>query len=295
MCSLSAQIYKGGVGDGYAENRYLGVLTGQTVQPIYQGGSGDGYACSFREGLLQGPNISTLFQGGVGNGYAEDRLLESLSGISVAGMFKGGNDDGYDQFWVRGSLLLTPVFPVELLSFEAFAVDESVQLQWATASELNHAYFTIERSINAQDFEYVKEVPGVGNSQQVRRYEALDEQPYSGTSFYRLKSVDIDGGYEYSQTVEVNIQTTSESELILYPNPNPGNVLFVKWQSKTIHNQIEIVITDLQGRQIYFRQLKNPSARLETEIPLNQSFNKGTYILTISHAFHQQSQLFTIH
>lgn len=292
---VSAQIYQGGIGDGYSDKRYLGNLRGKTLQGIFLGGGGDGYASTYRKGLLSGIEISTLYSGGPGDGFSEERASENLQGISIAGMFKGGSGDGYDAYWVRGSLRQSLVFPIELLSFEATIQDETVLLQWATATELNHAHFTIERSVNARDFEYVKEVAGSGNSHQVQRYEALDEQPYGGTSFYRLKSVDVDGGYEYSQTIQVNFQTQAPNELILYPNPNSGDILSLRWQRETSHGQVSIHIKDLQGREIYSKQLNNSASLIEAKIPLGNAFKKGVYVLTIKSASLQQSKLFIIH
>lgn len=292
---LTAQIYTGGTGDGHSEDRYLGNLTGENLQGVFQGGMGNGYACKYMQGDLQGTNISTLFQGGIGSGYGEDRLLQNLSGVSLAGMFQGGSDEGFDQYWVRGSLLQAMVFPVELLSFEAIVIDESVRLQWATASEINHDFFSIERSVNARDFEEIQEISGTGNSQETRNYETWDHDPYTGTSFYRLKSVDVDGAYQYSRIVEVHISALASNELILYPNPNVGETLSVRWQRGSTERQIEISITDLQGRNLYAQRFHNPSTQLETSIPLGESFNTGAYLLTIKSPSQQQSKLFIIH
>lgn len=292
---LSAQIYYGGNGDGHSGKRYLGNLQGESFQAIYIGGIGDGYSSGYSKGPLQGLAISSIFQGGAGDGFTEDRALQNLVGISLSGMFKGGSGDGYVQFWVRGSLQQSIVFPIELLSFEALPIGETVRLSWATAEELNNAAFTIERSLNARDFEPVLDIPGAGTSQTRISYEAFDEKPYSGTSYYRLKSTDFDGAYEYSRTVEVHMETDALSELILYPNPNAGDALSLRWIRKLPVHQVEMSIHTLQGRKIFSTRADASRPIFEAKIPLGESFEKGVYLLTIKGGAYQESKLFIIH
>ena len=121
------------------------------------------------------------------------------------------------------SLNSTTPLPIELLNFNAHLnSDNNVQLNWQTASEINNDYFTIERSINAVDWEFVKTIEGAGNSTTLLTYSTTDDKPQLGITYYRLKQNDFDGQFEYSQTVAVSFASNQYSELLVYPNPTNG-------------------------------------------------------------------------
>lgn len=94
--------------------------------------------------------------------------------------------------------------PIELISFEAkLNTNNQVDIFWATASEQNNDFFTIERSTDGLNWEIVTTVAGAGNSINRIDYHAYDARPVSGISYYRLKQTDFDGAFEYSYIVSV--------------------------------------------------------------------------------------------
>lgn len=95
--------------------------------------------------------------------------------------------------------------PIELLSFDARAEDEVVRLRWSTASEEGNAWFIIERSADAERFMPIAQLPGAGNSGSRRDYVFDDAQPVVGTTYYRLRQIDTDGGGSLSQVVAVRL------------------------------------------------------------------------------------------
>lgn len=107
--------------------------------------------------------------------------------------------------------------PIELLHFDATVVDEQVELRWQTASEIDNDYFTIERSKDAQEWEVVTHVDGAGNSTQPLAYATVDNNPFTGVSYYRLKQTDFDGTFTYSSIRAVTIGASFA--LTVYPNP----------------------------------------------------------------------------
>jgi hypothetical protein len=106
---------------------------------------------------------------------------------------------------------------VELLSFEATAGDDHVNLNWATASETSNAYFTIEKSIDQIHYEEVSRMEGGGTTQLSNHYSSIDPNPYEGVSYYRLKQTDTNGEFDYSNTKAVEFH--SNADLAIYPNP----------------------------------------------------------------------------
>jgi hypothetical protein len=114
--------------------------------------------------------------------------------------------------------------PVELLDFTAVVVEnKKVQLDWQTASESNNAFFTVEKSIDAQQWKAITKVKGAGNSSVTKWYQVFDDDPYTGVSYYRLKQTDNDGRFVYSETRKVAI-TVSQSSVRIYPNPATNTI-----------------------------------------------------------------------
>ena len=107
--------------------------------------------------------------------------------------------------------------PVELISFEARPNGRVVELNWATASELNNDRFEIERSADGRNFQRIGQVSGVGNSTVMHNYEFRDEQPVSGISYYRLRQVDFNGDSHFGNIAAVNFRQGLTGNL--YPQP----------------------------------------------------------------------------
>ncbi len=117
-----------------------------------------------------------------------------------------------------GSAIASIPLPVTLVYFQAEASSNDALLKWATATELNNAYFTIERSTNGVQYSAVGQVAGNGNSSHEITYTFTDVNIPAGSVYYRLKQTDIDGRFTYSGVQRVNRQS-ADKELKIYPNP----------------------------------------------------------------------------
>jgi hypothetical protein len=131
--------------------------------------------------------------------------------------------------------------PIELLYFDAEVSKRSeVELSWETVTELNNDYFTIERSQNTRDWEYVAKVSGSGTTTERQSYSYVDGSPYKGLSYYRLKQTDFDGSFSYSEIRSVYI---SHGMISFYPNPFKDNILI-----ETEDYPLEYQISDISGK-----------------------------------------------
>ena len=131
---------------------------------------------------------------------------------------------GYDMDIYTGQI--PPVLPVELISFTHRIVNGKVTLNWVTVTELNNMGFEIQRSLDNNVFVTVGFVEGKGNSTTNQYYSFTDES-IPGKIYYRLKQMDFDGNYNYSQVIEVDGVTVSTIQLQQnYPNPfNPNTTI----------------------------------------------------------------------
>ncbi len=163
--------------------------------------------------------------------------------------------------------------PIELLSFEAEVQENStVTLEWETATELNNDYFTIERIQDKVQWESVIQVQGAGNSTTRRSYSTVDDAPYAGLSYYRLKQTDFDGMFSYSPIKAVRVNSSNSVEI--YPNPTQ-NKITVKG-SKSELSQISVY--DVIGQDVTSQTQQTRSGVSSLVIDLSRLPN-GIYIL----------------
>jgi hypothetical protein len=115
------------------------------------------------------------------------------------------------------SLTSSNALPIELGKFELYRLPHGINLKWTTFSELESDYFQIERSANGLDFQNVGTIAASGNSQTEKGYSYLDRKPSSGNNYYRLKLVDYNGKFSYSELKRVNFD--GDIPLMVVPNP----------------------------------------------------------------------------
>lgn len=116
----------------------------------------------------------------------------------------------------------TTPLPVELVDFEAQRDFRNIELSWKTATESNNDYFAVERSEDGIDWNLIGKVDGAGNSTDLQSYNYLDTEDPSLTLYYRLKQVDFDGAFTYSETRVVNPDGNISGKI--YPNPANDNI-----------------------------------------------------------------------
>ena len=174
-----------------------------------------------------------------------------------------------------------PIVPVELTSFTAQSENQKVILKWTTATELNNNGFEIQRKVTESDFATVGFVKGEGTTTNQKEYSYIDKELTDGKYFYRLKQIDFNGAYEYTNAIEVDVRSLDEFTLEQnYPNPfNPattiGYVLKEKCNAKltllnAIGEEVAVLINEEQDKGfhkvdfsssnlpsgVYFYQLK---------------------------------------
>ncbi len=158
----------------------------------------------------------------------------------------------------RVSNINSPV-PVELTSFSANFVDNFVNLSWITATELNNHGFEIQRRVAESDFATIGFVRGEGTTTNHKDYSYIDNYLVDGKYFYRLKQVDYNGSYEYSNVIEVDVRSLNEYALEQnYPNPfNPittiGYVLRERTNAKlvllnAIGEEVSVLVNEEQDK-----------------------------------------------
>lgn len=149
------------------------------------------------------------------------------------------------------NIRFTPqVVPVELTSFAGAFVGNNVELKWSTATELNNRGFEIQRSINGSQFATVAFVEGQGTTTEIQQYSFTDRNVESRVNYaYRLKQIDYNGDYEFSQVV--NIGFTLPLEFVLEQNyPNPFNPSTSIAYAVPVKSNVTLEVYNLIGQKI---------------------------------------------
>lgn len=189
---------------------------------------------------------------------------------------------GNGSFESEGTAIVdfTSVLPVELVSFTADLNDNKVRLSWQTATEINNYGFEVERKLNENDWNRLGFVEGYGNSSSPKSYLFTDNTLIGGNKFqYRLKQIDTDGQFNYSDIVEVEILPDSYELFQNYPNPfNPTTK--IRYQLP-MESKVVIKIYDILGSEVVtlLNEEKEPGSY---EVEFNAtSLSSGTYIYRI--------------
>ncbi len=143
--------------------------------------------------------------------------------------------------------------PVELTSFAAETEHNSVQLSWSTVTETNNQGFEIERKLKNQEWVTIAFVEGRGTTTEIQNYNYVDDysqMPYEGTVLYRLKQVDFDSDYEYSEQLAVNLTFIPSEYYISQNYPNPFNPSTTIKYSLPVESTVKINIYNSLGEMI---------------------------------------------
>jgi mannan endo-1,4-beta-mannosidase len=169
--------------------------------------------------------------------------------------------------------------PVTFINFQVEKQNGSVLLEWQTASEKNNDRFEIERSSDGKHFYSFSEIKSAGNSTQIQSYQQIDKDPLSGISYYRLKQVDADGNYSYSNVVSITADNLSIS---VYPNPSNGlyrlNGSIKIGVDIKVYNNIGVVILNRKIEEIKLSEYDIDLRKFPPGIYLLEVFSKGEKI-----------------
>jgi len=171
------------------------------------------------------------------------------------------------------------IIPVELTSFTGTVNGSNVELNWSTATETNNQGFQVERS-NGGDFVSVGFIEGHGTTTEFHNYTFTDRIIAIGSYSYRLKQIDFDGSFAYSNVVEANIEGPKEFTLDQnYPNPfNPSTKINFSLKSDS---KVTLKVFDVLGQEVVTLLNTNITAGTHDVIFDASSLNSGVYLYRI--------------
>jgi hypothetical protein len=148
------------------------------------------------------------------------------------------------------------IVPIELIAFHAEKLNEAdAHLTWSTASEQNTAYFDIERSHDALNFKKIASKNAAGHSHALIHYDLVDKNLDTAAYqkyYYRLKMVDLDGAFTYSEIRAVVYDKNRKAiDFVVSPNPSTNGIFTLNFnQDLDERSELEIAVTDVYGRLV---------------------------------------------
>ena len=189
----------------------------------------------------------------------------------------GWNGNDLFSLNMRGSDLQLTILPVNLLGFTAQLVNDKVWLAWSTSQEANVSHYSIERSYDNKTFDQAALIFTADNPAAVNNYSYKDpiKNVTGSLIYYRLKMVDKDGKYKYSEVRTIRIGAGSESaKIATYPNPVVNELhisLPPDWQNKTLNGQL----LSINGSIIKTFNIKQAVTIVMSDVPV------GTYYIKV--------------
>ncbi|MCB9809321.1 T9SS type A sorting domain-containing protein [Candidatus Nomurabacteria bacterium] len=245
---------------------------------VNEAGCGDPNGCADDDDVCGiGDIVGTKYATGTSPGSSGGIFLsQATNGTGFGGNYVDFNVSGFSDIYLHGSEHNVPL-PVELLSFEAKAIDNSyIQLDWVTATEINNEGFEVQRSTDGIHFGQIGWSNGHGNSNEIHDYVYQDHYVASNvTYYYRLKQIDYDGQFEYSsiKSAKVIKYLDAQQYMRIYPNPTE-DILNIE----SFYRITDVKVYSILGTEVFVQKALSPRA---SQLDMSD-LSSGMYIVTIT-------------
>ncbi|MBS1654440.1 MAG: T9SS type A sorting domain-containing protein, partial [Bacteroidetes bacterium] len=225
---------------------------------------------------LYWPSISSSLSTGTFT-YLRIRITSTSNGMTAAnptGYFSDGEVEDYK--------VIVDNYPLatNLISFDATVMGNSnIKLKWTVEEDADLLRYEIEKSKDTRNWENCKIVSAEGNNG-TKTYSVNDDHPYTGKSYYRLKLINKNASFNYSEVKPVLINSLSENIIIL-PNPAVNNTT-IKISNIGFAGKGTIQILSMDGKIIHSEKISLVAGENSFAIPINSQWPEGTYVLRIA-------------
>lgn len=224
----------------------------------------------YAEILVDGTSLWNYYIGNPSN------LVWSNNNVVIGGLMDG---NGFNRT-VFDNVVIGEVYdsalPVKLSLFEVEKVGDEVLVRWFTESELNNHYFTVERSLDGEEFSSIAKVKGAGTTNQPQSYFYTDDEPVFGISYYRITQTDLNGKSNSTETRSVQLKPKSKGDIFVFPNLLSPETEF-QIRLPYVGESIEIVIINERGLNIKEMMFGN-----NDHLKMSAPSSSGIYFLSVN-------------
>jgi hypothetical protein len=220
-------------------------------------------------------NYKLLYRAGLSGAWSEIATATSIAGDRILFSNVLASSTGYYTIGTWENTI-SPL-PIELLRFHATAFDKKVKLEWTTATETGNHFFSVERTDAMNTATTILTIPGSGTTTTQHIYEAFDEHPLQGTSYYRLRQTDFNGQSTVAGWEAVEFSNCNE--LSVYPNPCTAHCLRFNFCESRANAVIKLY--DQSGRVLHDGYFTAIEAGKELTWNIPEEILAGVYFLHI--------------
>jgi hypothetical protein len=208
-----------------------------------------------------------------GDGFADNDVTPVAGSVSASvATFSNINFQNGDRFTLGNTDASVPL-PVQLLAFSAVPWNGTVKLSWRTASELNNDFFTVERSNDGHEWSALASIKGQGTTSVSHDYELVDDGPFPGNTYYRLKQTDLDGQFTFSKVIRIVMDQVEN--IVVHPNPATGAFVI---HSNRLLRPDQITMFDMKGRRVQ-AEISNRNEGLSVK---TDQLAQGLYLIMVN-------------
>lgn len=182
----------------------------------------------------------------------------------------------YDQDYTEHEFTVNSVLPLRLKSFTAQKMTEYVRLNWLTENEVNTSHFEVEKSSDSRSFKSIAIINTEKEKTGSNNYSYTDADPQEGVQYYRLKMVDRDGGYSFSEVVKVDFGQVIPVQI--FPNPAMHFV-----DIKNVAGYDRLSISNMNGQTVVSKKISGNQDRVDIS-----HLTPGVYVVLLSGDGNQQ-------
>lgn len=249
---------------------------------------------SYGSGSMLGANNYVVYNG-AGNSATITGLTSGKTYYFRVVEYNKNTTTGNNALYLLGdnpvsSIDIPGVLPITISYFKAIKInDTKAEIDWQTRQEINNNYFDVERSTNGNSFSSIGQINAKGNSQTISNYSISDNTPAAGKNYYRLKEVDNDGHYTFSNVISLDFSIPADRfKVISYEGKNFFTV--IKNDNANFSNAY-ITVRNTAGQLLIKQLLMNTnSQKVSTSILVN-----GIYFATIFDGAKAYSYKIVIH
>lgn len=185
------------------------------------------------------------------------------------------------DYFAIDNLSFESVLPVEWTSFRALQNPKSIDLLWTTSTETANEKFVVEESQNGITFQPIGEVAGSATASTANDYKYVVDQPRNGLAYYRLKQIDFDGAFNYSNVVVVDFQGAYTQHVQVYPNPNGTGQLNLSYFSES-PQVLAVSVIGMAGKTLVRQEQTINLGNNELQLDVS-NLTPGVYLMKIAH------------
>ena len=201
-------------------------------------------------------------------------LINSATAKRLKIVGRPGTDTDVDSLYITSFSAITPV---KFGAISASAANSIVKLNFNVETEVNTNSYVIERSINGENFVAI----GTLEARNSKTYSWIDNTPNAGSNIYRIKAIDNNGSFMYSNTIKVNASKIAKSELSVFPNPVNNGKINVQ-VSGVAKGDYKVNIYAITGALVYTTSIFSEGTSVSKTIDLPTTVKNGTYTIEIA-------------